>query len=204
MVLDNALPAGAQLLEEEAAARLGMSRTPVREAMQRLARDGMVEIRPRHGMRVLPISPGDMAEIYDLLYALESTAAEIVAERGAEAPGLASLDEAVDAMDAALAREDLRAWAQADERFHLALVELTGNRRLIDAVATYWDQAHRVRVATLGLRPRPTRSNDDHRALVAAIRARDGKRAREIHSEHRKRSGIMLVELLRRLGLGNL
>jgi DNA-binding GntR family transcriptional regulator len=73
MVLDNALQAGAQLLEQEAAARLGMSRTPVREAMQRLARDGMVEIRPRHGMRVLPISPGDMAEIYDLLYGLEST-----------------------------------------------------------------------------------------------------------------------------------
>jgi DNA-binding GntR family transcriptional regulator len=204
MVLDNALQAGAQLLEQEAAARLGMSRTPVREAMQRLARDGMVEIRPRHGMRVLPISPGDMAEIYDLLYGLESTAAEIVAERGVDAKGLAALEDAVNAMDAALAREDLRGWAQADERFHLALVDLTGNRRLIDAVATYWDQAHRVRVATLGLRPRPTRSNDDHRALVAAIRARDAKRAREIHSDHRKRSGIMLVELLRRLGLGNL
>jgi DNA-binding GntR family transcriptional regulator len=204
MVLDNALQAGAQLLEQEAAARLGMSRTPVREAMQRLARDGMVEIRPRHGMRVLPISPDDMAEIYDLLYGLESTAAEIVAERGADPKGLAALDDAVDAMDAALAREDLRGWAQADERFHLALVDLTGNRRLIEAVATYWDQAHRVRVATLGLRPRPTRSNDDHRALVAAIRARDAKRAREIHAEHRKRSGIMLVGLLRRLGLGNL
>jgi DNA-binding GntR family transcriptional regulator len=204
MVLDNALQAGAQMLEQEAAARLGMSRTPVREAMQRLARDGMVEIRPRHGMRVLPISADDMAEIYDLLYGLESTAAEIVAERGASAEGLAALDGAVGAMDAALKRDDLRGWAQADERFHLALVELTGNRRLIEAVATYWDQAHRVRVATLGLRPRPTRSNDDHRALVDAIRARDAKRAREIHSEHRKRSGIMLVELLRRLGLGNL
>jgi DNA-binding GntR family transcriptional regulator len=203
MVLDNALPAGAQLLEQEAAVRLGMSRTPVREAMQRLARDGMVEIRPRHGMHVLPISPDDMAEIYDLLYGLESTAAEIVAEQG-DSAGLAALDEAVDAMDEALARDDLVAWAHADERFHLALVELTGNRRLIEAVATYWDQAHRVRVATLGLRPRPTRSNDDHRALVAAIRARDARRAREIHAEHRKRSGIMLVGLLRRLGLGNL
>jgi DNA-binding GntR family transcriptional regulator len=204
MVLDNALQAGTQLLEQEAALRLGMSRTPVREAMQRLARDGMVEIRPRHGMRVLPISADDMAEIYELLYGLESTAAEIVAERGADRKGIEKLEDAVNAMDAALAREDLRAWAQADERFHLALVDLTGNRRLIEAVATYWDQAHRVRVATLGLRPRPTRSNDDHRALVAAIRARQPARAREIHAEHRKRSGIMLVELLRRLGLGSL
>lgn len=204
MLLDNALPAGAQLLEQEAAVRLGMSRTPVREAMLRLARDGMVEIRPRHGMRVLPIQADDMAEIYDLLYGLESTAAEIVAERGLSGDRLAELDRAVADMDAALARDDLAGWAAADERFHLLLVELTGNRRLVEAVATYWDQAHRVRVATLRLRARPVRSNDDHRALVDAIRARDAKLAREIHSEHRKRSGVMLVGLLRELGLKSL
>ncbi len=204
LVLDNALPAGTQILEQEAAIKLGMSRTPVREAMLRLARDGMVEIRPRHGMRVLPISADDMEEIYDLLYGLESTAAEIVAERGVTADQLGSLDQAVADMDAALATDNLEGWAAADERFHLLLVELTRNRRLIEAVATYWDQAHRVRVATLRLRPRPTRSNEDHRALVDAIRRRDAKAARAVHSEHRKRSGIMLVGLLRQLGLKSL
>jgi DNA-binding GntR family transcriptional regulator len=204
LVLDNVLPAGEQLLEQEAALKLGMSRTPVREAMQRLARDGMVEIRPRHGMRVLPISADDMAEIYDLLYGLESTAAEIVAERGISTAQLDALEKAVADMDVALAAGDLESWAAADERFHLLLVELTGNGRLIEAVATYWDQAHRVRVATLRLRPRPARSNEDHRALVEAVRARDSKRAREVHSEHRKRSGQMLVELLRSLGLRSL
>lgn len=204
LVLDNVLPAGEQLLEQEAALKLGMSRTPVREAMQRLARDGMVEIRPRHGMRVLPISADDMAEIYDLLYGLESTAAEIVAERGVSTAQLSTLEKAVADMDTALAADDLESWAAADERFHLLLVELTGNRRLIEAVATYWDQAHRVRVATLRLRPRPARSNEDHRALVEAVRARDSKKAREVHSEHRKRSGKMLVQLLRNLGLKSL
>lgn len=204
LVLDNVLPAGEQLLEQEAALKLGMSRTPVREAMQRLARDGMVEIRPRHGMRVLPISADDMAEIYDLLYGLESTAAEIVAERGVSTAQLNTLETAVADMDTALAADDLECWAAADERFHLLLVELTGNRRLVEAVATYWDQAHRVRVATLRLRPRPARSNEDHRALVDAVRARDSKRAREVHSEHRKRSGQMLVDLLRTLGLKSL
>jgi DNA-binding GntR family transcriptional regulator len=204
LVLDNALPAGTQILEQEAAIKLGMSRTPVREAMLRLARDGMVEIRSRHGMRVLPISADDMAEIYDLLYGLESTAAEIVAERGVTNAQLAKLDRAVAEMDTALAGDDLEGWAAADEGFHLLLVELTGNRRLIEAVATYWDQAHRVRVATLRLRPRPARSNEDHRALVQAIRRRDAKTAREVHSEHRKRSGRMLVDLLRQLGLKSL
>jgi DNA-binding GntR family transcriptional regulator len=204
LVLDNELPAGTQILEQEAAAKLGMSRTPVREAMLRLARDGMVEIRSRHGMRILPISADDMAEIYDLLYGLESTAAEIVAERGVTGNQMAELDRAVADMDTALSAEDLTKWAAADERFHLLLVELTGNRRLIEAVATYWDQAHRVRVATLRLRPRPTRSNEDHRKLVDAIRRRDGRTARDVHSEHRRRSGKMLVELLRQLGLKSL
>jgi DNA-binding GntR family transcriptional regulator len=201
MILDDELPAGSQILEQEAALRLGMSRTPVREAMLRLARDGIVEVRPRHGMRVLPISADDMAEIYDLLYGLESTAAEIVAERGASVEGLAALDRAVADMERALGRDDRPGWAAADERFHLLLVELTGNRRLIDAVGTYWEQAHRVRMATLRLRPKPERSNEDHRALVGAIRARAPERARAIHAEHRKRSGVMLVALLRELGL---
>src|SRR5262245_23811872 len=64
LILDGALPAGAQLLEAEAADRLEMSRTPIREAMIRLREEGMVDIRPRHGMRVLPISAEDMQEIY--------------------------------------------------------------------------------------------------------------------------------------------
>ncbi|MGL6180774.1 MAG: GntR family transcriptional regulator, partial [Aestuariivirga sp.] len=77
LILGNQLPAGSQLLEQEAAQRLGMSRTPVREAMIRLEQDGVVEIRPRHGMRVLPVSSRDMREIYEVLTALESAAAEI-------------------------------------------------------------------------------------------------------------------------------
>ena len=95
LILDGTLPAGAQMLELEAAARLNMSRTPIREAMVRLRQEGMVEIRPRHGMRVLPVSARDMAEIYDVLTSLEGTAAEIVARRGIAARPLAALRAAV-------------------------------------------------------------------------------------------------------------
>ena len=59
-ILDNEMPAGYQILEQELAEMLDMSRTPVREAMIRLAEEGMVEIRPRHGLRVLPLSASDM------------------------------------------------------------------------------------------------------------------------------------------------
>ena len=62
-ILNNELPAGHQILEQDLAELLDMSRTPVREAMVRLAEEGMVEIRPRHGLRVLPLSAADMQEI---------------------------------------------------------------------------------------------------------------------------------------------
>jgi DNA-binding GntR family transcriptional regulator len=203
-ILENELPPGAQMLETEVADMLGMSRTPCREALIKLSEEGLVEIRPRHGMRVKPVSPDDMREIYDILASLEATAAFLAAVRGLTGPQLAALDQAVASMDTALERGDLKAWAESDQRFHDLLVLGSGNKRLNDIVATMRDQAHRVRMATLTLRPLPTASNIDHRAVVAAIRERDPEAARSAHHDHRKRSGAMLVELLKRLGLGAL
>ncbi|MEO6363940.1 MAG: GntR family transcriptional regulator, partial [Caldimonas sp.] len=80
-ILDNVWPPGYQTLEQAVALALGMSRTPVREAMLRLQNEGLVEVVPRHGMRVLPVSPTDMREIYEILAALECMASEILAQR---------------------------------------------------------------------------------------------------------------------------
>jgi DNA-binding GntR family transcriptional regulator len=203
-ILDNEMPAGTLALEQEIAVMLDMSRTPVREALIRLAQEGMVEVRPRHGMRVLPVSADDMQEIYEVLVALEAKAAEIVAARGIGEAELAALEGTVADMDAALAADDLNAWSAADERFHMLLVELSGNRRLAAMVATVWDQAHRARMLTLRLRPRPTDSNLDHAAVVEAIRRGDADAARRVHREHRSQAGKMLVELLRHHGLTQL
>lgn len=204
LILENEITAGSQMLELEAAARLGMSRTPIREAMVRLDQEGMVELRPRHGMRVLPISPDVLAEIYDILTALEGAAAEAAARKGASPEQLASLQQAVDEMEAALAADDLRRWSVADASFHRQLVALAGNRRLAALVEQVSDQAHRARMTTLRLRPKPVSSNRDHAALVQAIRDRDARLAREIHEQHRRRAADMLVALIRDLGLKQL
>ena len=203
-ILENEMSAGTQVLEQELAEMLEMSRTPVREAMIRLAEEGMVEVRPRHGMRVLPISADDMREIYDVLTALESMAAELVAARGVSPEELRALQRAVADMDAALAADDLRTWAAADERFHLLLVEYCGNERLRALVSGYWDQSHRVRLVTLRLRPKPVDSNKDHAAVVDAIARGDRVAARRLHRQHRARSGEMLVKLLKSHGLTQL
>lgn len=200
LILDGVLPAGAQLLEQEAAEKLSMSRTPVREAMIRLQQEGIVAIRPRHGMRVLPVSADDMREIYEVLTSLEGTAVAILAEKGLSKTQKSALDKALNEMDAALARDDLRAWAEADEVFHSRLVEFSANSRLIGMVSQLWEQSHRSRLITLRMRPKPTDSNEEHRQLLQAIVEKDSVTARELHETHRKRAGALLVELLREMG----
>ncbi len=200
-ILDGEIPVGQQYMEQEVAQQLDMSRTPTREALIRLANEGLVEIRPRHGMRIKPVSIDDMREIYDVLTALESSAAGLAAARNLSKEDLSGLQEAVADMDAALAQDDLMAWAKADERFHRLLVELGGNARLQALVNTFIDQAHRVRMLTLKLRPKPSASNKDHRAVVRAIARGDADKARQIHHEHRERSGRMLATLLTDHGL---
>ena len=203
-ILDNSMPSGEQYTEEELAAMLQMSRTPTREAMLRLAGEGLVEVRPRHGMRIKPVSQVDMREIYEVLTALESMAAALAAARSDQGESVKQLRNAIRDMDAALERDDLAAWAVADERFHTLLVEAAGNSRLTELVQTYVGQSHRVRMLTLRLRPKPSMSNRDHEAVVDAVAAHDAKRAREIHFTHREQSGRMLVDLLASHGLTRL
>jgi len=195
-ILDGELQVGDQYLEQEVASMLGMSRTPCREALIRLANEGLVEVRARHGMRVKPVSVRDTREIYDVLTALESSAAGLAAERDLSDDDIGRLRAAVADMDARLESDDLDGWAEADERFHRLLLELSGNRRIVGLVGTYIDQAHRVRMLTLRLRPKPMASNDDHRAVVDAIVGHDAEAARRIHWKHRERSGKLLVTLL--------
>ncbi len=199
-ILDNEMPPNAHYLEQELADVLGMSRTPVREALIRLSDERLVEIRPRHGARILPVSVDDMREIYEMMTELEALAVRKLAERGLSRRELRMLEQAVADMDHALARDDLRAWARRDEMFHALLVDLTGNSRLSQVVATFRDQAHRARMQTLKLRPKPVNSNRDHAAVVEAIRQRDPETAAATHRQHRQKAGAMLLSLLARCG----
>ncbi|MCL4746281.1 MAG: GntR family transcriptional regulator [Burkholderiaceae bacterium] len=197
-ILDNVWPPGYRALEQELAQMLGMSRTPVREALIRLQNEGLVEVVPRHGMRVLPVSPADMADIYQILTSLEATATELVAARKPSNAEIEPLERATRDMEDALARDDLDAWARADERFHRHLIDSCGNRLLANVVENFWDRAHRARMFTLRLRPKPERSTREHVAVVAAIRKGDAHAARELHRAHRERGGSELTALLER------
>ena len=202
-ILSNELPGGFQALELEIAERLEMSRTPVREALIRLQDDGLVDVVPRRGMRVRNVSINDMREIYELLYCIEATAAELLAARhlAPNSRELLLLEEATDEMERCLERDDLDGWAEADARFHNYLLEFCGNARLAKIGAAMAAQCHRVRLLTLRLRPRPTDSTDDHRAVVRAIRNHDEESAHDIQRMHRRRAMTLILDALRRYHL---
>jgi DNA-binding GntR family transcriptional regulator len=203
-ILDNVWPPGHRALEQEVALALGMSRTPVREAMVRLQNEELVELIPRHGMRVLPVSPAAMKEIYEILTALECMAAELLARRAPSAEELQPLVQATQAMDRALAADDLDAWARADERFHAGLLELAGNRQLQATVMNYWDRAHRARLFTLKLRPKPVNSTREHMQLVEHLRSGDAEGAARVNRAHRERASRELLAICERFQLAHM
>ncbi|WP_420420187.1 GntR family transcriptional regulator [Pacificispira sp.] len=196
MIVNNHLPPGSNYLETELAEMLGMSRTPVREAVIVLESQGLVESRPRRGVRVLPLSARDMEEIYEVLTELEAHAAERAASAPIKAADREAVETALRDMDLALARDDREAWAEADKRFHDLLVQLAGNGRLSAIVDSFNDQVHRARMLTVRLRPSPTKSNQDHRDLFNAILAGDAAKARALHVRHRTEAKNLIIGLL--------
>jgi DNA-binding GntR family transcriptional regulator len=155
-------------------------------------------------MHVLPVSPTDMREIYETLTALECMAAELLARRRPSDAELAPLVRATEEMDRALAADDLDAWARADETFHAELVVLAGNRHLQATVMNHWDRAHRARMFSLRLRPKPVNSTREHMALVERLRAGDTDGAAHVNREHRERASRELLAIFERYRLAQM
>jgi DNA-binding GntR family transcriptional regulator len=203
-ILSTHYPPGAQVMEQELAQDLGMSRTPVREALVRLEKEGLCHIVPRRGMRVRALSPEDMREIYELLCCLEAKAVEAIALQPGRAATVRRLAQAVERMEAALESDDLERWAVADDRFHHLIFEQCGNRRLRDLGLSLLEQARRVRMFTLRLRQKPIHSTADHRELIGLIEAGDARAARDLNWHHRVRAAQELIAILERYQLRHL
>jgi DNA-binding GntR family transcriptional regulator len=198
------LPVGVPINEREIAEQLDISRTPVREAILLLQKEGFVEISPRRGIRVLPLLIEDMREVYEIITALETLAVGLAAARRLGEEGLRPLRDTVREMETALDKDDLAGWTSADERFHRILLELSGNRRLAQLGLSYRDQMHRAQVVVMRLRPRPTRSARAHRGLIELIRRGDVEGARQSHYGQRLRGGEEHMATVHRYGLKSL
>ncbi|TCO28117.1 DNA-binding GntR family transcriptional regulator [Kribbella steppae] len=183
-IFDGSYPPGAQLRELELSAALDVSRGPVREALLRLEREGLVRSAWHRGATVTTLTEQDLTELDSLRAALEQLAVtEVVAHATDEE--LALIDDAVDQMTQA---GDAHEMASSDIAFHDAIYAAAGHRRLEEAWQAIRSQVHlflltRIRTSTDGyLAHIPA----EHRELVAALRARDADRANTLFTEHRR------------------
>lgn len=183
---DGTYPPGSHLREEDLAAQLGVSRTPVREALRRLDAEGWLRVVPNQGAFTQDWSPRDIEEVFDLRALLEAHAAE----RAAAAPdrrGLAEMEAACEAAEAALPGGDLAALetiSDANVRFHRALWEMSGQARcraILGNLAVLPMALRNFRnFDAAGLR----RSLDQHREMIAAIAAGDAAWAGAVMRAH--------------------
>jgi DNA-binding GntR family transcriptional regulator len=203
-ILNGDLPPGFQAPEPDIAARLGMSRTPVREALIRLEAEGLVGLIPRHGARVLPVSQKDICEVFHILAVLEGLAAETAARRGVSENLNQEIREVLDSADAALSQNDIETWVKFDDRFHRLIADSSGNVRLDEEISCLLDQVYRSNKVLLLMNNAPAASSGDHRKLLEAIVAGKANSAAEIARCHRLGGLATMKRLLQQCGLSQI
>jgi DNA-binding GntR family transcriptional regulator len=163
---------GARLSEAELARRLGISRTPVREALTVLEREGLVTSVPRLGAFVRTVTETDVDEIYAVREALEVLATQLVVDRVTPV-GLAHIDEEVERMRAAVAHGDPHAYVEQLDAFYALLVRLAGNATLEALHRSLLGPVRRLRRIAMTRAGRMQRSFDQAEKIAQAIAARD-------------------------------
>ena len=178
-----ALPSGRPLQEAALAAQLGVSRTPVREALARLASEGLLESDGR-SLTVPLLTESDIEDIYELRLLLEPEALRQVALRIREKAQLVPIREQLAVMVVAHAENDVDSFMEANYRYRAAWLEMVPNRRLLRAIEIYADHVRYLRVLTLGDRAVRAVVLSGLKRLAAALAAGDGEAAKTAMHDH--------------------
>ena len=174
---------GEVLVATRVAEELGVSRTPVREALQALEAEGLVRSLPNRGVVVEGITPSEVEDIFAIRSVLEALAARWAARNMTEAE-LAELGEIIDLMEFYTGRQDVDQVTRLDARFHQLIVNASRSRPLKHALggAVYYVQ--QARAASLKVPGRLQRALEEHREIYRALAARDPERAARAISTH--------------------
>jgi DNA-binding GntR family transcriptional regulator len=186
-IIDVSLPPGTLLREDELMQRLGVGRTPVREAVQRLQRDGFVTVIPRRGTLVSEISITDLAAIYEVRKHLESWASRLAAER-ATAEDRVEAQALIDDLLALTAHDDYTTLLRVDRRIHRFVYRTTKNPFLAETLDQYQNLSLRILHVAMKRYPPLTPKLDDvvveQKTVLEAIGRGDGETAERVAIEH--------------------
>lgn len=199
-IIQGRLHPGERLMEIQLAEELGVSRTPVREAIRKLELEGLVLMIPRKGAYVSQISMKDIADVFEIRRALEGLAARLAAER--------ATDEEIERLERALVKisevaeaEDLDGAVALDTDFHEELMAASHNPRLSQMVSNLREQIQRFRLTSLSHPGRVKLAVEEHAKIVDAIAGRDAELAQNLAHEHIENAENSLMEVISQVGL---
>lgn len=192
-IKDGVLKPGERLMEIRLAEELGVSRTPIREAVRKLEQEGFVVMVPRRGTYVADISLKDIAQVFEIRSALEELAAGLAAER-ITPDELESLERILVEINEYIANDDFDKIVDADVRFHDILYQASRNQRLVDILHNLREQMLRFRSISMHYPGRLAATWEEHRQMVENIANHNGAMARKVAKKHMENSEKTLLK----------
>ncbi|MCL6638446.1 MAG: GntR family transcriptional regulator [Firmicutes bacterium] len=190
------LKPGERLMEIQLAEEMGVSRTPVREAIRKLELEGFVAMVPRKGAYVAGISVKDIVDVFEIRAALEALAAGLAAERITEEE-LDLLERSLVKISESSTDDDINAIVAGDINFHDIIYKASRNQRLVQIITHLQEQIHRFRMTSLSQPGRTKVALDEHKKIVEAISDRNAELAQQLAREHIENAEQSLLNVLR-------
>lgn len=194
-IIDGTFSPGERLMEIQMADEMGVSRTPVREAIRKLELEGFVVMIPRRGTYVADISIKDITEIYEIRTSLDVLAAGLAAERITDEE-LETLNRLLVEIGQYIADKNMEKIVEADTAFHDVLYQASRNERLCAIINNLREQLTGIRGRSMSYPGRLIETMDEHRALIDCIASRDVERAQEAARMHIENAEHTLMKSL--------
>ena len=195
-ILRGELKPGERLMEIQLANKLGVSRTPIREAIRKLELEGLVLMVPRKGAEVAEITEKNLRDVLEVRCALEELAVQLACDRIDPERMQQLLDAAAHFRDI-LGTADITELGEADEAFHDVIFQATDNRRLIQLLNNLREQMYRYRIEYLKKKECYPQLLEEHATIIQAIREHDKVKATEITVQHINNQVDTVVDTLR-------
>ncbi|HHP50800.1 MAG TPA: GntR family transcriptional regulator [Moorella mulderi] len=198
-ILEGHLKTGEKLMEIQLAEELGVSRTPVREAIRKLEQEGLVVIIPHKGAFVADLSMKDIADLFEVRAALESLAAALACERATEEE-LEEMERLLMEIGKGVEEENLEYTIEVDTKFHEVLYQASRNALLVKIINNLQEKIQTYRTTSLSMPGRMAEALEEHRRLLEAIAAREVDLAQRLAQEHIENAANRVMEAIRTRG----
>ncbi len=192
-IIKGFLEPGTKLLESKIAEEMQVSRTPVREAMQKLVAEGFVKTTPNQTMVVTEVSPEDVKEVLQIRGVLEGLAARIAAKK-INRQEIDELENVVTQMSLHVTKKDLSSYCQVDDEFHDLILNICGNKWIIQIRDNLGSFIYRFRIKSLSVPGRLKCSLEEHQAIMESLREHDSAEADRLSQIHMENTVINILK----------